>query len=125
MITFRHKGNFNKTLIFFKKSTEVARFKTLEKYGKIGVDALEAASPKETGLMANSWYYKIENNNTGASIIWCNSDIENGFAVAIGVQYGHGTGNGAYVTGTDYINPAMKSVFGEIADNIWREVIRL
>lgn len=122
MITFVQKGDFRKTDTFFQKMLEVARLSILDKYGKIGVDALSEATPQETGLASGSWYYEIEHNRDGATITWCNSDIENGFPVAVMLQYGHGTGTGGYVQGRDYINPAMQPVFDKIAEDAWKEV---
>lgn len=122
MITFVQKGDFRKTDKFFQKMLEVAHLSILDKYGKIGVDALSKATPQETGLASSSWYYEIEHNRDGTTITWCNSDIENGFPVAVMLQYGHGTGTGGYVQGRDYINPAMQPVFDKIAEDAWKEV---
>jgi hypothetical protein len=38
------------------------------------------------------------------------------------LQYGYSTGTGGYVQGRDYINPAMKPIFDEIADKVWKAV---
>lgn len=58
------------------------------------------------------------------TIWWLNTNVNSGFNVAIGLQYGHGTGSGAWVAGRDYINPALKPIFDEIADAVWKEVQR-
>lgn len=122
MITFEGKGDFKKTNSFFEKLLENFNVGALDKYGKLGVEALSAATPVDTGLAASSWYYKIEHDKGSSKIIWGNSDIEGGCNVAILVQYGHGTRNGGYVQGRDFINPAMRPVFDEIADKAWKEV---
>ena len=44
--------------------------------------------------------------------------------IAVILQYGHGTRNGGYVQGVDYINPAMKPVFDAIRDELWKEVTK-
>ena len=49
---------------------------------------------------------------------------ENGIPIAIIIQYGHGTGTGGYVKGRDYINPALRPIFDELAKNAWREVTK-
>jgi hypothetical protein len=98
--------------------------RTLETYGQQGVDALASATPIRTGLAASSWYYLVENNNSWYSITWCNNDTENGGApVVVLIQYGHSTRNGGYVAGYDFINPAIRPVFDQIASEVWREVI--
>ena len=122
MITFRHKGDFSKLTRYFERVKEAARISVLDKYGKRGVDALASATPVDSGLAANSWTYRIEHGSNSASIIFSNSDIENGFPVAIMLQYGHGTGTGGWVGGRDYINPAIQPVFDEIAEAAWEEV---
>lgn len=92
------------------------------KYGEIGVRALQANTPKDTGETAGSWYYTIEKKRDVTTISWKNRNVQNGVPIAVILQYGHGTGTGGYVRGIDYINPAMKPVFQQIADDAWREV---
>lgn len=124
MITFKQKGDFDKLNGFFERAKEVVRMGDLNKYGRAGVEALKSATPKDTGETANSWSYEIIRKEGKASIIWKNSNINDGVNIAIILQYGHGTGNGAYVEGIDYVNPAMKPVFDKIADEAWKEVER-
>lgn len=94
----------------------------LERYGKAGVSALAAATPKDSGNTAASWTYEISHNRTSSSITFVNANIQNGVNIAIILHYGHGTGNGGYVVGRDYINPAVRPVFDKIAEDAWREV---
>ena len=97
----------------------------LDKYGRQGVQALAAATPIDTGLTASSWYYKITMKGDSATISFHNSNIQNGVPIAIILQYGHGTGNGGWVEGRDYINPAIQPIFDEIVRNAWKEVTKL
>ena len=103
----------------------MVRIGDLDKYGREGVAALSSATPVDTGLTADSWYYKVEHANGSASINFYNSNIQNGVPIAIILQYGHGTGNGGWVQGRDYINPAIQPIFDKIAENAWREVTKL
>ena len=125
MITFRQKGDFSKLTRFLERAKETIRLGNLDKYGREGVAALASATPIDTGKTASSWYYKIENKNGYASINFCNSNINKGVPIAIILQYGHGTRNGGYVQGRDYINPAIRPIFDKIADDAWREVTKL
>ena len=125
MITFRHKGNFNKLTVFLEKADRTARLKDLDKYGREGVAALASATPVDTGLTASSWYYEIKRQNGVVALNFCNSNVNNGIPIAIILQYGHGTRNGGWVEGRDYINPAIQPIFDKIADNAWREVTKL
>lgn len=125
MVHFRHKGDFSKSLNFLEKVKKPIRLSDLEKYGKAGVAALASATPVESGLTANSWYYQIENGNGSISINFYNSNIQNGVPIAVILQYGHGTRNGGWVQGRDYINPSIQPIFDEITNNAWREVTKL
>lgn len=124
MIKFRHKGDFSKLTNFLEKTKGTIRMSLLDKYGREGVAALSSATPVETGLTASSWYYKIENNNGSASINFYNSNIQNGVLIAIVLQYGHGTRNGGWVQGRDYINPAIQPIFDRITNEAWKEVTK-
>ena len=125
MITFRHKGDFSKLTSFLEKAKNVVRISDLDKYGREGVAALASATPVDTGLTASSWYYKVEIKDGSATISFNNSNIQNGVPIAIILQYGHGTRNGGWVEGRDYINPAVQPIFDKIADSAWREVAKL
>lgn len=97
-------------------------YSSLDTEAQKGVTALASAVPRDSGLAADSWTYKIESSGKTVTIQWLNTDVENGFPVAIMLQYGYGTGTGGYVQGQDYINPAMKPVFDSIAEQVWKAV---
>lgn len=125
MFSLSHKGDFKNLEKFMQKSLGRDYMSVLESYGQRGVQALSAATPIDTGLAASSWEYEIDRSSNGISIIWKNTDIENGVNVAILLQYGHGTRNGGYVVGQDYINPALQPIFEELAEAAWKEVTSL
>lgn len=122
MITFRQKGDFKKLSGYLERVKEVVKLDKLDRYGQEGVNALASATPVESGETAASWGYKIERGDGGVSIIFTNSNINQGVPIAIILQYGHGTGTGGYVEGRDYINPAIQPVFDRIAKEAWEEV---
>ena len=122
MIHISHKGSFAKTEKFLRTHRD---FRSLaENAGKRGVFALANATPKDTGETASSWGYEVKTNSMGFSIVWTNSWTENGCHIAVIIQYGHGTRNGGYVQGLDYINPAIQPIFEEIAKSLWEEVTK-
>ena len=125
MIKFRQKGDFSKLTRFLERAKEAVRLGDLDKYGREGVVALASATPVDSGLTANSWYYTIEHKNGSSSINFHNSNIQNGVPIAVILQYGHGTRNGGWVEGRDYINPAIHPIFDRIANDAWREVTKL
>ena len=125
MISFRQKGDFSKLTSFLERAKESVKIGDLDKYGREGVAALSSATPIDSGKTANSWNYEITNKNGSVTISFNNSNIQNGVPIAIILQYGHGTKNGGWVQGRDYINPAIQPIFDEIANNAWREVTKL
>ena len=125
MITFRQKGDFSKLTRYLERAKEVVKLGDLDKYGREGVAALASATPVDSGLTAASWSYEITNRNGSATISFNNSNIQNGVPIAIILQYGHGTRNGGWVQGRDYINPAIQPIFDKIANEAWREVTKL
>lgn len=125
MITVRQKGDYSKVTRYLEKIKKGVNIKSLEKYGRQGVEALASNTPVLTGLTANSWYYEIEKKNGRVRISFCNSNIQNGVPIAIILQYGHATRNGGWVEGRDYINPAIQPIFDEITNNAWKEVNEL
>ena len=125
MIGIRHKGDFSKTTNFLTRAKRQRFFSSLDKYGQRGVEALMAATPVDTGKTARSWYYTIEQTKDSATLKFKNSNIQNGVPIAIVLQYGHGTRNGGWVEGRDYINPTIQPIFDEIANKAWGEVTKL
>ena len=125
MIKFRQKGDFSKLTRYLEKGKDNVRISDLDRYGREGVAALSSATPVDTGLTAKQWYYKIENKSGSVKISFYNSNIQNGVPIAIILQYGHGTRNGGWVQGRDYINPAIQPIFDRIAKEAWEEVTKL
>ena len=83
------------------------------------------ATPVDTGKTAASWRYQITNNKNELKIEWLNdSTTKDGIPIVVLIQYGHGTGNGGYVVGRDFINPAIQPIFDKIADALWKEVTK-
>ncbi len=124
-ITFRHKGDFSKMEKFFNALLRRDYLNVLERYGQAGVAALAAATPKNSGSTAASWNYEISHNGKQTTIAFTNSNISKGVSIAIILQYGHGTKNGGYVAGKDYINPAIQPIFDKMANDVWKEVMNL
>lgn len=123
--SFKHYGDFSKTLKFLNAITNKGYLNKLDTYGQMGVEALASATPKDTGLTAASWDYVIESQNGRTSISWFNKNVVKGINIAIILDHGHGTGRGTYVQGRHYISPAIQPVFDKIADDVWKEVIGL
>lgn len=124
MITLTVKGDYKKTRRMLEKAEHMNINSILNKYGKEGVEALRLATPVDSGKTADSWGYRVSQDRNGASIYWTNSNIVNGISIAVILRYGHGTGTGGYVKGRDYLSPAIRPIFDEIAESAWKEVVK-
>lgn len=121
------RGSFDKTTAFLQRIQRREYLRNLgPKFGPMGVAALSQATPKDSTTTAQSWYYEVVNRPGYYAIHWLNSNVvEPGtIPVAVLLQYGHATGSGAYVEGQDYINPALKPIFDQIAADMWKEVTK-
>lgn len=124
MIRFKSKGSWKDTFSFFGRTLDKEYIDILERYAREGVTALAANTPVDSGGTAAAWDYQIKTNRRNTSIYWFNNNKGGNVSVAILLQYGHATGNGGYVQGRDFINPALEPIFNKIADEVWREVTR-
>lgn len=123
VVTFEHKGDFNKTTKFLNA---VSNGKYLEgklhRFGQMGVEALSAATPVDTGKTAQSWNYDLTIKGDSVVITWNNTNVNKYANIAVLVDTGHATGNGGYVSGYHYIEPAINPIFKQIIDEVWKEV---
>lgn len=117
------KGDFSRTFNFLNKMEKFQIRRILERYAREGVSALASATPVDSGATASAWSYEIESKGDQHTIYWTNSNSNKGVYIAVILQYGHGTGTGGYVAGRDYINPAIRPIFDNIAEEAWREVV--
>lgn len=122
MPSLQSSGSWKKTEDFLRAIKSDKIYAALDKYGRLGVNALSSATPVESGISANSWGYEVERKAGRYSITWTNNHVVDGVPVVILLQYGHGTGTGGYVQGRDFINPALRPIFDKIADEVWRAV---
>lgn len=121
-VKVKQKGDWKKTEVLLKNVKKFDPIPILKRYGEIGVMELQAATPRDTGLTAASWYYEIEKTKDGYILNWNNSNVVDGVSIALLIQYGHGTRAGTYVQGRDYINPALRDIFDNLSVQLWREV---
>lgn len=122
MIVIKQRGSFNNLENFLTKAAKMDVTQILKKYGEQGVAALSSATPVDTGLTASSWGYEINVARNSYSISFTNSNVVDGVSIALVIEYSHGTRNGGYVEGRDYINPAIRPILDAIANEAWKEV---
>lgn len=111
-----------KTEAYLQKLRDQDIYATLDKFGAMGVAALSGATPTDSGETASSWSYEIVRRSGYYSIRWHNSHVEGGRPIAVLLQYGHGTRQGGYVQGRDYIMPAIRPIFDQIEAEVRRVV---
>jgi len=121
MITVKHKGDFGHIERFFNRVLKRDYLNILSDYANRGLEALREATPVESGETASSWNYEIESRNGVTTLSFTNSHMNDGVSVAILLIYGHGTRNGGYVEGVDFVSPALAPIFYELADSMWKE----
>lgn len=124
MITIESQGEWKLTRNWFDRMTKLDLALIMNQFGKEGVSALAAATPSRSSLTSKSWNYEVTRKGNNWKITWTNSNVNKGANIAVLIQYGHGTRNGGYVVGRDYINPAIRPVFDKIAQKAWKEVTR-
>lgn len=125
MISIKQKGDFSKAKKYLIKLSKGLNPSIFDKIGREGVYALSSATPVDTGKTAASWSYKVEKKKDGVTISFLNSNVVKGTNIAIILQYGHGTRNGGWVQGRDYINKAVQPVFDKLADEAWKEITKV
>ena len=122
-ISFRIVKDCVKTKAYLRKMRNREYVNEIIRCGVIGIDALSAATPVDTGKTAASWGFEVRYTASGVSLSWTNSNVtRDGVPIAIMLQYGHGTGTGGYVVGRDYINPAMEATFKDVSAKIRKAV---
>lgn len=123
-ITVKNKTSFKKTLAYMDKAKNVIPNAKLDSYAKQGVEALKSATPRDSGETAESWDYRIVKERQRLKIVFINNNVvgSENVPVAIMLQYGHASKNGSWVEGLDYINPALRPIFNDLANKIWKEV---
>lgn len=124
MFSVSHSVDFKKLDSYLDKLSRLDVKNILDRYGKRGVLKLKEVTPKDTGETAKSWSYEVRTGKNSASLVFKNSNVQNGVPVVIVLQYGHATRNGGYVEGIDFINPTIAPIFKEIAKAIGEEVKR-
>lgn len=123
MLGFKTSGSFDNIDKFLKRMSSNEIWSTLDHYGRKGADALSSATPVDTGRAADAWRYKVSHKNDVHTLSFYNNDVENGQPIVILIQYGHGTGTGGYVQGRNFINPAIRPIFDQLLEDIWKQVI--
>lgn len=119
-------SNFSKTEKYLSHARRTSRIgEDADEIGHRCVKELQRVTPKDSGLTAESWDYSINIIGKTTSILFTNSNIQNGVNVALLLEFGHGTPSGVWVEGQEYIEPVMQKVYLETLTSKWKELKRL
>lgn len=122
MFKIVQKGDYAHLERFFNRALKKDYLNIVADYANKALDALKEATPKDTGKTAESWQYEIVKEKGKTTLYFTNSNEQDGCNVAVMLIYGHGTRNGGYVEGNDFVNPAIAPIMRELADTLWKEV---
>lgn len=115
VVTFGYDKRFNNRMKNRLEKMKVdKKFIKLNEFGQEGVDRLQAATPVRTGKTANSWYYEISEENGKTSLIWYNTNINDGVNIAVIIDTGHASLDGHWTQGYNYIDAAIYPVIRKI-----------
>lgn len=111
-IKVKTTGNFKNTekyLLSHKKSifTDEQIIDIAEK----AIQLFKENTPSKSGKTSESWFYEIRKINGEYVIDINNSNIQNGYNIAILVDEGHAVYGGGWVSGTHYIDQTIKDIF--------------
>ena len=121
MIKVKRKGDFSRTKRYLGKALVAYDKAQLEKIAEKNLHILKEATPRNTGTLANQWGYQIVKTDNGYGILYTNTDIQNGYNIAILVDHGHATRTGTWVYGKNYIDPAIQKTYEAIMKQTWEE----
>jgi len=115
VVTFGYDKRFNNRMKNRLEKMKIdKKFIKLNEFGQEGVDRLQAATPVRTGKTANSWFYEISSENGMTSLIWYNTNINDGVNIAVIIDTGHASLNGSWTQGYNYIDSAINPVIAKI-----------
>ena len=115
VVTFGYDKRFNNRMKNRLEKMKIdKKFIKLNEFGQEGVDRLQAATPVRTGKTANSWYYEINEENGRTSLIWYNTNVNQGVNIAVIIDSGHASLDGSWTQGYNYIDSAINPVIAKI-----------
>ena len=125
MLKIRTKGNWDRTDKFFKKSVKITKVEDITTLAERCIERLKEATPKDSGLTAQSWSYEIVKDRGKKTLYINNSNIQNGIKIALILEFGHATTGGTWIEGQNFIGPITQKEYNKILSETWKELRRL
>lgn len=115
MLRMSSRGDYRRTINYLKHvDSNIDVSSILDKYGRIGVDRLAAATPVESGTTADSWEYDISKVNSGYKLNFYNTNEHEGYHIVVLLRYGHATVSGQWIEGNDFVEPVITELCEEM-----------
>jgi hypothetical protein len=125
MITVTDDGNFKTTTDWLKRIQNINPETTLGSTGQRTVDSLRTGTPKDTGITAGSWSYRISKVGRGTELAFLNNSFGGqSYNIIQGIRFGHGTGTGGYVPPNDFVSPIVNALLDSYIRGFVRDVIK-
>lgn len=125
MLKIRTKGNWDRTDKFFKKSVRITEIDDITTLAERCIERLKEATPKDSGITAQSWSYEIVKDRGKKTLYITNSNVQNGVKIALLLEFGHATTGGTWVEGQNFIGPITQKEYNKILSETWKELKRL
>jgi hypothetical protein len=113
---------FLKTYRYLRKLKKFDVMPLLHEMGSLGVSSLELMTPRDTGETASAWGYLIKKKGDSYKLVWTNRAMGGQTPITLLLQYGHGSKSGYYISGRDYINPALRPIYDTFLKRLGQEV---
>lgn len=118
----KQSSKFKNVTNYFNRLKAFDPHAMLKHYAELGVERLKAYTPVDTGKTANSWAYTIIEKDDVYTVQWTNSNVKNGINIALLIDSGHVTLSGTYVSGLDYIEPALSPILTDLRKELGKKV---
>lgn len=111
-IKVKSRGDFKNTETFLLNNKKgYFTEDQLKDIGEKAVELFKKNTPAKSGETANSWSYELDTSGNKPTIIMHNSNIQNGYNIAILIDEGHALANGKWVSGKHYIDKTIEEIF--------------
>lgn len=124
-VTIKQKGNFKKVDKYFTNSLKFSKVKNINRIAEQCIEQLKIATPKDSGITAESWKYTIVKNRNSFTLNIFNTNNQNGVNIVWLLEYGHLTRDGKWLSGQHFVEPILKETYNDILKNTWKEIEKL
>lgn len=116
--SLKEKNNNHKTEKYLYRALYIIDYNKLKKIADDSINDFILASP--TSEISEGWSYDIISDKKKVSLFFNNSANQNGENIAIIIDLGHGTIDGNWVPGKNYLSEPIKKTYEKLLDVTWR-----